>query len=706
MGPLGPPAAARRRRRPGGRRAVRGPVRPRPFGGGRRAWFPAVADPAADDVPDGPGDRWVATTIGAPTPTDEPLSLPAGLVGTFPVDDTRRRLAPGPLTDHLLDAAVDAYVELLAVTDPTQRWRLLPTAGFPVGPIDGRLRDGIVTAAAAAPLLLTAAGDEVAAERALPAARDHRACCRPARRGAPRPARAAAAAAVPALRTLGVRTTDLSAASGALAGIDRPAEFWGELYRELDAGDRPDLEALADLPVPVLGAAGRPPRRAFGPRGLLLPPVDAGEEDLSALRRLAGVVPGLRVVDPDAASPLLERLGARPATPSAVLADPAVAAAVRQVLDEPDLSAENGDGAAGPGSPLTRAILDLVAAGAIVPPALIGSVVLTDVEGEPARADELHLPGSPLAALVHPDDLAPLHPRWSQDYSRTVLSAVGVRDGFVVVELADPSRDGVPGDAELPDLDDWLDLQVGAPPPVTAVLDLDLIDEDRWPQALAGLAADPAVRAAVRPGADGPSYAGWWLGEFAEIEGVPLRGFRLPTAADLDGLYEALPVGLDAEFARGCGVLGRPGRGRPGPAGTGGPAVRSRPARRPRPGPAGGRGTGRSTAGRPAARSRRRAPRRPVTADAGRGADAGRHGGRRRRRRGAGRAVVGAGAPPGRAGAGGSRSAAHGRGVGSADRVRGAPGDGGRAGRRCGTAGCAGRRAARPGRRGGRAGGR
>ena len=34
--------------------------------------------------------------LGAPTPTDEPLSLPARLVGTFPVDDTRRRLAPGP----------------------------------------------------------------------------------------------------------------------------------------------------------------------------------------------------------------------------------------------------------------------------------------------------------------------------------------------------------------------------------------------------------------------------------------------------------------------------------------------------------------------------------------------------------------------------------------------------------------------------------
>jgi hypothetical protein len=80
----------------------------------RITWaFPVEKDPSADELSRAalaltdssrtPG----RTTIGAPTPTDEPLTLPARLVGTFPVDDTRRRLAPGPLCDYLLERAAD-----------------------------------------------------------------------------------------------------------------------------------------------------------------------------------------------------------------------------------------------------------------------------------------------------------------------------------------------------------------------------------------------------------------------------------------------------------------------------------------------------------------------------------------------------------------------------------------------------------------------
>ncbi|TKV61934.1 hypothetical protein FDO65_10505 [Nakamurella flava] len=499
------------------------------------------------------GDPWVADTVGAPTPTDEPLSLPAGLIGTFPVDDTRRRLAPGALTDHLLSAAVDGYVELLAATEPGDRWRLLPTAGFPVGPIDGRLREGIVAAAAAAPLLLTATGDEVTADRACllpgitPRAAELLGQALPGLLAPP------PVAALPVLRALGVRTTDLSAASGALAGIDRPPAFWGEVYRELAAGDRPDGEALADLPVPLLGAAGRPSRRAIGPRGLLLLPADAGVQERAAVRRLVAVVPGLRIVDPEASAPLLERLGARAATPSAVLADPAVAAAVDELAADPESSddlVDDLEAGGGPRPALTRAVLDLVVAGADVPAPLVGRLVLTDADDDWARADELHVPGSPLASVVRPDDLVPVHPDWSDRYPATVLTAVGVRDGFAVVEVTDPVTD----DLSLPDLDEWLDRHPGPPSAITAVLDLDLVDEDRWPRALALLAADPAARGAVRPGPDGPSYPGWWLGEFAVLQGAPLRSFRLPAAHDLEGLYDVLPLALDAEFARACGV--------------------------------------------------------------------------------------------------------------------------------------------------------
>ena len=66
---------------------------------------PARRGPPADAIPD--DDRCA-------DPTDEPLTLPARLIGTFPVDDTRRRLAAGPLGDYLLERAADIYVELMA----------------------------------------------------------------------------------------------------------------------------------------------------------------------------------------------------------------------------------------------------------------------------------------------------------------------------------------------------------------------------------------------------------------------------------------------------------------------------------------------------------------------------------------------------------------------------------------------------------------
>lgn len=514
---------------------------------------PSGLDLGSGDDGDRPdGDRWVAATVGAPTPTDEPLSLPAALVGTFPVDDTRRRVAVGPLTDHLLTAAVDGYLELLAGTDPAERWRLLPTAGFPVGPVDGRLRQGILAAAAAAPLWATAAGDEVTADQAvlLSGITDRAAAllgqALPGLLAPPPPG------AGPVLRALGVRTIDLSAASGALAGIERPAPFWSELYGELAAGDRPDVEALADLPVPLLGGRGRSGRRAIGPRGLLLLPPGSGADEQAAVRRLVDVVPGLRIVDPAAAAPLLERLGARTATPSALLADPAVLAAVRESADDPD-GADPPDAEVGEllRPVLSAAVLDLVAAGADVPKELVGRLVLTDADDDWASADELHVPGSPLATVVHPDDLAPVHPDWTARYPPSVLTAVGVRDAFVVVESDDPTAADGPS---LPDLDEWLDRRPGPPGPVTAVLDLDLVDDDCWPQALALLAGDPAVRAAVCAGGDGPSYPGWWLGEFATVDGAALRSYRLAAATELAGLYDPLPVEVDAGFARACGV--------------------------------------------------------------------------------------------------------------------------------------------------------
>ncbi len=56
--------------------------------------------------------------VHAPTPTDEPLSLPAVLLGTFPLASDRRHVTPGPVTDVLVTAAARLYADLVAALRP------------------------------------------------------------------------------------------------------------------------------------------------------------------------------------------------------------------------------------------------------------------------------------------------------------------------------------------------------------------------------------------------------------------------------------------------------------------------------------------------------------------------------------------------------------------------------------------------------------
>ena len=69
----------------------------------------------------------VARVVHAPTPTDEPLGVPALLIASFPLDPTRRHVAPGPLTDFLVQRAADAYAEL--ATGSRRPARPAPVAG-------------------------------------------------------------------------------------------------------------------------------------------------------------------------------------------------------------------------------------------------------------------------------------------------------------------------------------------------------------------------------------------------------------------------------------------------------------------------------------------------------------------------------------------------------------------------------------------------
>ncbi|WP_193432155.1 sacsin N-terminal ATP-binding-like domain-containing protein [Kribbella sp. ALI-6-A] len=99
-------------------------------------------------------DAAVPRTVYAPTPTDEPLSLPVLLLATFPLDPARRHVAKGPLTDYLVEQAARAYAGLLQqqAEAGVNVLPLVPT-GLAAGALDRALRDAILRVLPTTPLL-------------------------------------------------------------------------------------------------------------------------------------------------------------------------------------------------------------------------------------------------------------------------------------------------------------------------------------------------------------------------------------------------------------------------------------------------------------------------------------------------------------------------------------------------------------------------
>ncbi len=514
----------------------------------------------------------------APTATAEALALPARLIATLPLEPDRRRVRLGPVTDAVLDGAAAAYVDLVRSVVPDERLALVPPPDFPRSPLDGTLRARIVAAlrtaawlpAASPPTEPGAAGSDEGApaaaeldEGAAPAAgweqggapaaaRLHEdapqagweqgASAQRGRPGAVRelsPGRAewldipglgprlpgllatagfddlAAPPYLPvALTELGARRVTPTELVERLFGIDRPPSWWQALYAEL--GELADVvpglvDELRALPVPLVDG-----RAAAGPATVLLPegPLPAG---------LA--VPGLHVAHPDAVHPLLARLGAAPADPAALLEHPALQAAVERSVEDAEAGLDT--------APLAEAVLALLAAGAPAGEEL-AALALPDVDGEPARADELMLPDAALRPLLADDvPVAVLHPEWAARFPREVLTAVGVLDGFAVVVDEEP----VGPDHDLDDEDRWWDGLAAPPTRLVAVRDLDLVDDTAWPAALALLAADRDTREAAMTG-----YTAWWLARHARLGGRRPGHWRLPTADALAALYDAVPL--------------------------------------------------------------------------------------------------------------------------------------------------------------------
>ncbi len=502
------------------------------------------------DAPAGRLPEGVSAVVHAPTPTGEPLGLPALLLASFPLSPDRRQVAPCPLTGFLLDQAAEVYARLLPSLAPGARLLDLVPGPVAQGELDAQLRGAIVARlqetaflpAAERPGPRVRPRDAVILDAALPGLAG---CLAPVL-----PGLVAGPARHPAYAVLGVRRLRLADLADTLASLDRDPAWWWRLYEALAAAEPGELGELGALPVPL--ADGRMVR---GPRGLLLP-----GPDLEGPGRLAPL--GLRVVHPGAVHPLLARLGAVEATPRGVLADPAVRAAVAASYDEED-----------PG-PVADAVLSLVAAAHLRPgeQPWLADLALLGVDGEWYAAGELLLPGGPLAEVVAADTpFGTVGPAILNRYGAATLEAVGVLSSFGLLVAADVAFDAP--DLDLDGAQEWADdisarLPGGDVPPVAvellAVRDLELVDPARWPRALELLAA-PSLRAAlVEPTrvlladgrhADVPSYTAWWLRRH------PVLGGHRPTdvrAAGTDpllaGLYDEATLPADRAVARALGV--------------------------------------------------------------------------------------------------------------------------------------------------------
>ncbi|HEX3956922.1 MAG TPA: hypothetical protein VHZ03_09850, partial [Trebonia sp.] len=116
-----------------------------------------AGDAAAMNVPRRLPDD-VAPVVHAPTPSDEPLGLPALLLASFPLSPDRRHVAPGPLTDFLVERAAESYATLLPGLAPGHGLLDLVPGPVAAGELDVRLREAILRRLPDLPFLPSAGG--------------------------------------------------------------------------------------------------------------------------------------------------------------------------------------------------------------------------------------------------------------------------------------------------------------------------------------------------------------------------------------------------------------------------------------------------------------------------------------------------------------------------------------------------------------------
>ena len=497
---------------------------------GRREWALTWALPSAADGTPEPLPPDADEVLHAPTRSDERLSLPARLIATVPLEPDRRRVRDTAATRQILAAAGPAYLGLVHAVAPAARAGLVPAPGFPRSTTDAALREAVLAALRDGQWLPAAAGGTLVARRAhwldlpgsgaLAALLDLPLVDPDAVRGVP----------AGVLDELGLRRVGPAELADRLLGTERPGEWWRSVYAAIEpAVDLVPglLDELRALPVPLADG-----RVVAGPATVLLPVAETAE-------LLAGLdVPGLHLADPAAVHPLLERLGAVAAEPASLLEVPALREAVERSVDDAEAGLDT--------APLAAAVLGLLALTDAGP--RLGALALPDEHGDPARADELVLPDAAIRPLLAPDaPVGVLDADVAARFPRAALVAAGVLDGFGLVVDDEP----LGPDHDLHDADVWWDGLDAPPVRFVGLRDLDLVDDDAWPAALALLGADRESRAAVL--ADG--YVRWWLRANVLLGGRPPGHWRLATASDLAALYAPAPApGVDDAVLRAVGV--------------------------------------------------------------------------------------------------------------------------------------------------------
>ena len=479
----------------------------------------------------------VPQVVHAPTPSEEPLSLPVRLVASFPLDPDRRRVAAGAVTDFLVEQAAGTIVGLVgALAAEPGALALVPRPGLARAALDAAVCGEVLDQLADAEVLPVAGGfgRRVAGRDATVLGPDLARAAEPLVElladTVPGLLPAGYAADRGPLDWLGVRRLDPHGLVDAVTGLDREPAWWHGLYTAL-AQVQADPDSIAALPVPLADG-----RTVTGARGALLPGDDLPAGAVSVL--------GLRVIDPAAAHPLLERLGARPVTARSVLADDRVRAAVVHSQDDDDPL------------PIAEAVLALVAAAGAVDEPWLAELALPAADGEWYPAGELLLPDSALAALLVPEaPLGAVDARLAARWGADVLTAVGCLATFVSIDESDVDLMDI-GELELDRGDEWADMlteflgeaAVGARlERLRGVRDLEWVSPDAWPEALRLLSRPPLRQVLAAPAyaidtsghrIEAPSYVRWWLAGEPVLAGRRPSTLRTPGAEELAGLYD------------------------------------------------------------------------------------------------------------------------------------------------------------------------